>query len=290
MKDFTLRVYRQLLETLQKSGYSFCTFEDWCDGKADDRYVILRHDVDLKVRNSLDIARIEAAMGIRATYYFRVIPQSNQRDVINSIAGLGHEIGYHYEDLSLFHGHAEKAIEHFKIQLEYFRQFYPVRTICMHGSPISKWDNRDLWKTYDYRDYDLIGEPYFDFLKPKTEQNAEATYFTDTARMWDGDKYNIRDKSVNSDKGSVISDKKTGNGSQLSSVTVERLNDSAIPRFSIHSTFDLINWFKSGPDQNGIMITTHPQRWSDKAYDWFVELIMQHIKNFIKHWFLKIVR
>ena len=151
MKDFTLTTYRNLLYAIQDSGYAFFTFEDWCDGKANDRSMILRHDVDLRADNSLAIAMIEAEMGIRSTYYFRIVPQSNQPEIIKSIVELGHEIGYHYEDLSLFKGDEKKAIDHFKLQLEYFRQFYPIRTICMHGSPTSIWDNRTLWKTYNYR-------------------------------------------------------------------------------------------------------------------------------------------
>ena len=39
----------------------------------------------------------------------------------------------------------ELAICDFGRNLEKFRKFYPVKTICMHGSPLSKWDNRDLW-------------------------------------------------------------------------------------------------------------------------------------------------
>ena len=149
--DFTLTVYRQLLLALQASNYAFYTFEDWCDGRAKDRCVILRHDVDLKAGHSLATARIEAALGIRASYYFRIVPQSNQPNLIRAIADLGHEIGYHYEDLSLFKGDVDQAIVHFQQQLDYFRTFYPVRTICMHGSPTSRYDNRDIWKKYDFK-------------------------------------------------------------------------------------------------------------------------------------------
>ena len=101
-KDFTLTAYRLLLESLQKAGYLFYTFRDYCEGKTTGKYVILRHDVDTKSDHSLVTAQIESEMGIRATYYFRVVPQSNKPHIITSIAGFGHEIGYHYEDLSLF--------------------------------------------------------------------------------------------------------------------------------------------------------------------------------------------
>lgn len=258
--DFTLSAYRQLLNALQQADYTFYTFEDWCEGKAEGRYVILRHDVDLKVAQSLVVARIEAEMGIRASYYFRIVPQSNQPEMIRAIAALGHEIGYHYEDLSLFNGDTNKAFDHFKAQLTYFRQFYPVKTICMHGSPVSKFDNRDLWKLNDYRELGVIGEPYFDFLSSPAALNGDVTYFTDTARMWDGGRYNVRDKSVISHQSSVRTSK----------------------RKTIHSTYDFIEYINNKPNENGMMITTHPQRWTDKPLPWLQELVFQNIKNNIK--------
>ena len=254
MRDFSLTIYTELLHALKLAGYSFYTFEDWCDGHARGRFVILRHDVDLKAENSLATARIEAELGIRASYYFRVVPQSNQPEMIRAIANLGHEIGYHYEDLSLFNGDVEKSIEHFKTQLVYFRQFYPVRTICMHGSPTSKWDNKDLWNSYNYRDYDIVGEPYFDFLNNETVLGLH--YLTDTARMWDGDNYNVRDKRKNSDKDTHHT--------------------------QIHSTTDFINWLGSKPTTDILMITTHPQRWTNNTNQWLTELVMQTLKNAVK--------
>ena len=47
-KDFKLSTYKLLLESIQKAGYLFYTFCDYCEGKATGKYVILRHDVDIK--------------------------------------------------------------------------------------------------------------------------------------------------------------------------------------------------------------------------------------------------
>ena len=58
----------------------------------------------------------------------------------------------------------------------------------MHGSPLSKWDNRDLWKRYDYRDFGIIAEPYFDV------DFNEVLYLTDTGRRWNNSKASVRDK------------------------------------------------------------------------------------------------
>ena len=271
MKDFTLNAYKQLLLSIQQSGYSFFTFEEWCEGKAQGNYVILRHDVDLKAKNSLAVARIEAELGICATYYFRVVPQSNQPEIILSIAELGHEIGYHYEDLAICQGDTEKAMKHFILQLEYFRNFYPVRTICMHGSPTSKWDNRLLWVNNNYRELGIIGEPYLDFLSNMSQNGSEKSYFTDTARMWDGEKYNLRDKSPVDRQ----------NSPEMKAQGINSTADSSENR-KIHSTFDLIGWFNTQPIKNGILITTHPQRWTDHPMAWIVELAKQSVKNIIK--------
>lgn len=257
-KDFTLDAYRLLLNALKQNEYIFLTFESWCKSKSFGKSVIIRHDVDLKAINSLRTAEIESELGISSTYYFRVVPQSNQPEIIKSIAKLGHEIGYHYEDISLFNGDKKQALLHFEKQLECFRQYYPVNTICMHGSPTSKYDNRDLWKDVDYKAYRIIGEPYFDFLNHK-----DVEYFTDTARMWNGEKYNVRDKSVNKD----VDNEKNKN---------------------IHSTFDLINWINTSVNSKPIMITTHPQRWTDNNLEWTEEYFSQNVKNIIKRFLINI--
>lgn len=248
--DFTLKIYKQLLIALQQAGYQFFTFQQFCEGGVGERFVILRHDVDLKAGNSLKTAIIEHQLGIKATYYFRIVSESNKPHIIQKIAELGHEIGYHYEDLSFFGGDAGKAIEHFKKQLNYFRRYYPVKTICMHGSPRSKIDNRDIWKQYDYRDFGIIGGPYLDM------NFNETAYLTDTGRSWAGEKYSVRDK---------------------------------VQSFYNHhfkSTQEIIKATQAGLLPNKIMITTHPQRWTNNLLAWMWEYFFQNVKNKIKYlWF-----
>ena len=53
---------------------------------------------------------------------------------------MGHEIGYHYENMAKCNGTFEMAIEDFKNNLKKLREIAPVYTICMHGSPRSRWD------------------------------------------------------------------------------------------------------------------------------------------------------
>ena len=258
MKDFTLQTYRQLLNALHAARYRSLTLQDYFAAKQQGvtisgPFVILRHDVDLKAENSLRTAQIEAEMGFRASYYFRVVPDSNKPDIIRQIARMGHEIGYHYEDMSLANGDVEKAIKHFEQQLAYFRTFYPVKTICMHGAPTSKYDGKDLWKHYNYRDYGIIGEPYFDV------DYSQVVYLTDTGRCWDGYKVSVRDK-------------------------IEKYQDEWTKQGLVfHTTEQLINWLQDDShERRNLLITTHPQRWTDDNAAWLKELTMQKAKNIVK--------
>jgi len=245
MKDFTLNAFESLLKAFLDKGYQFYPFEEIMGQPKQGKIAIIRHDVDDKPYNSLATAQIEQRLGIKGTYYFRVVPQSNVPAVIKAIADLGHEIGYHYEDMALCHGDYNAAIAHFEKQLTYFKTFYPVKTICMHGSPLSKWDNKLLWTTFNYRNYGIIGEPYFDIDWKAFD------YLTDTGRRWDGEKVSVRDK-------------------------VQKTNHQQ----TFHSTMDVIAGI--GTLSEKVMITTHPQRWTNDTMAWYKELIGQNIKNSIK--------
>jgi hypothetical protein len=184
--DFTIKKYSELVLAIQHAGYAFQTMEEFMQDPAQ-KVVVLRHDVDERPENALKMARAEKKLGLRATYYFRIVKISNEPEIIREIASLGHEIGYHYEDFASCKGDKDKAIEQFKENLAYFRTFYPVKTVCMHGSSMSDFDNRTLWKYYQLSDFGIIGEPYLSI------DYSHVLYLTDTGRRWNGQKYNIRD-------------------------------------------------------------------------------------------------
>ena len=237
--------------------------EENAGSRVSDRMLILRHDVDKRPENSLLTAELEHSFGVKASYYFRVVKESNSPEIIRRIASLGHEIGYHYEDMSLCEGDREKALMHFRQGLDYFQGFYPVRTICMHGSPASRYDSRDLWRDadgrrqeggeYDYRTYGIIGEPYFDV------DFSKVFYLTDTGGMWDGYRVSVRDKVP--------------------------MQDEWIRRGLVfHTTEDIIQAVEADrlAAFPAIMMTTHPQRWDDRLLPWMKERTWQRMKNIVK--------
>ncbi len=213
--------------------------------------MILRHDVDLVPLNSLRFAKIQHEMGIKGTYYFRAIPESWDEKIIVEIAQMGHEIGYHYENLTICKGDFKNAIKDFSENLKKLRVLVQVSTICMHGSPVSKYDSKDLWKKFDYKDFGIIGEPYFDI------DFNEVFYLTDTGRRWDGFNVSVRDK----------------------------VKSSFQQKYS--STSQIITSLNRSELHQKIMFTFHPQRWHDNTFKWTKELVYQNVKNIVKkHFFV----
>lgn len=243
--DFTLTTYTNLLSSLQHAGYSFQTFEEFIRAPKG-KTVVLRHDVDRLPANALEMAKIEHEFGINATYYFRVVSHVWNEQIIKEIIRLDHEIGYHYEDLTITKGNTDKAMHHFKEWLVRFRNLYPVQTICMHGSPMSSYDNRLIWQYFDYKALGIIAEPYFDVDYNKV------LYITDTGRQWNNDSISVRDK-------------------------VETSMDYTFAR-----TNDIGRRASEGELPNKVIINTHPHRWFNPGYGWWKELIMQWIKNRVK--------
>ena len=249
--DFICSIYKRLLIVLQAKGYAFQNLNDFLQQSAP-KAVVLRHDIDKLPGNALKMAQLEHELGIAVVYYFRAVPESWDEAIMEQIVAMGHELGYHYEDLAIAGGDHKKAIRHFEDQLARFRRIYPVKTICMHGSPFSKWDNRDLWEKYDYRDYGIIAEPYFDI------DYDEVFYITDTGRAWNNSKVSVRDKVAS--------------------------------RFDIDikSGLHLIELILKNKLPDKIMLNVHPHRWFDYGYNWYKELLMQNVKNQIKSLIVRI--
>lgn len=252
MIDFTLKTYQKLLGSFIQKQFLFMTFDGYLNNTVPNNVIILRHDVDLLPYNSLRTAEIEASMGIKGVYYFRAVPKSWNEPIIRRISELGHEIGYHYENLTVCRGNIDAAYIDFCNNLERLRKIVPVSTICMHGSPRSPYDSKDIWKKYSYRDLGIIGEPYFDI------DFSEMFYLTDTGRRWDGYKVSVRDR-------------------------IEGYSEKWQKQGLIyHSTVDILTALNEGNIPHEIMITIHPQRWNPMGYKWLKELTLQNAKNMVK--------
>jgi len=242
-RDFTLDKYRELCQAVINSGYQVLTVRRYLENPdVSPQLVILRHDVDRSPGNALKMAELERELDISATYYFRKRRHTFKPEIIRSIAQMGHEIGYHYEALVKASGDYGRAIQVFEAELNEFREIYDVVTISMHGSPLSKYDNRDLWQRYDFREFGIIGEAYLSIDYDKV------AYLSDTGRTWNSRRYNIRD-------------------------VVEGGN---IPQ--IDTTNDLISLFESKAIEQ-LCILVHPNRWASSEFERVKEFVSDWLMN-----------
>lgn len=115
--DFTQTTYKSLLNAIIKIPAKFFTLRDYLlqnnsqsanrpasskshfdeDGSINQSLFIFRHDVDRLLQNSLKLAQLEHSLGIKGTYYFRVVPESYDLEIMHK----NEELGYLYEDVDL---------------------------------------------------------------------------------------------------------------------------------------------------------------------------------------------
>jgi hypothetical protein len=242
--DFTYAAFEDLLDTGLENEYDFLTIREYLRRRADaslpDQFLLLRHDVDRKPRNALAMARIEAEYDITGTYYVRTIGKTFEPDIIQRIEALGHEVGYHYEDLDRAEGDPETAVESFGENLAILRNYVTVDTVCMHGNPLTPHDNRTLWDYTDLDSFDLLGEAYLslDF--------TDVTYFSDTGRTWEDGDLKIKDMTVGEHE----------------------------KHHHARTTFQLMDLLSAEPLDRACFLT-HPNRWAGS----YPELVVEHAKD-----------
>jgi hypothetical protein len=161
---------------------------------------------------------------------------------------MGHEIGYHYESLDEARGNYEAAISLFKVRLERLRQIAKVETICMHGNPMTKWLNRDLWGKYDFREFGLIGEAYLSV--------KDIYYLSDTGRRWDMSR-KFKDMLP-------------------SALPIQYTNGKAVV-----TTDNVVELIESGK-QPRICLTIHPERWGHDLVTWSIDQMKDTSINIVK--------
>lgn len=242
--DFSIPAFWELSSSLARNYEPLTMTEYFSSKHLPEKFAIIRHDVDRMPGHSLETARIESELGIKATYYFRATKNVFKPEIIKEISNMGHEIGYHYEVLSEAAGNYSKAIKLFENHLSEFRKICDISTISMHGRPLSKFDNKDLWKVHDFHKLGIIGEAYL-------SAGQELNYFSDTGRNW-GIKNNLRDFIPGKSKDS-----------------------------SVNTTSELIGLIESNKINN-IYILTHPERWSSSMFDWSIYFGMDFAVNFVK--------
>lgn len=250
MRDYTLEIYLDLINAFRTNGYRIVPVAEYLvnPGTHD---LILRHDVDRWPVQALNIANIDFQLGIKSTFYFRIKPSVFKPHIISEIYDMGHEIGYHYEDLVTNKGDLTVAFLSFQNNLDKMRSLCPIRSICAHGSPLSKWDSKSIWERNDYKALGILGDTAFD-----VDYNR-IFYITDNGRGWNKRSVSIRDKVVT--KYDIY----------------------------IRNTHHFIKMIETDMLPPVIMLNVHPDTFFDFGVRWISNLILVKTKNIIKYIIIK---
>lgn len=100
---FSLDIYRAMLSNGLQAGYRFILFNE-IPGHADhSKLCLVRHDIDVDMWAALEMAKAEASLGIRSTYFimtrspvYNLFARHNH-SMVQEIIALGHGIGLHYD-------------------------------------------------------------------------------------------------------------------------------------------------------------------------------------------------
>lgn len=246
MREFSLQSYRQILLAARDGGYRMTTVQNHHrEGLPGQQLLLtLRHDVDRRPNNAVAMAMVEAELNITATYYFRVVPGSFDARAIEIISNLGHEIGYHYEDFYLARYNTDRALHLFSEHLSKIRKLAPVKTISMHGSPLSKHSNLSIWQNLEFESFGVRDCTLsFDW--------GGHVYFTDTGRTFGQTRANLRDEV-----GGMVFN-------------------------NIRSNRDLENFLRDG-EYPLVLLNTHPERWDDTLSGWTGQYLRDLSVNAVK--------
>jgi hypothetical protein len=252
--DFTLKKYRQFCEALKNLSCPILTVKDFVSRNQPGEFlIIMRHDVDRRLSAAIRMAKLEAEFDISASYYVRMTQNVFKPEAIKSVLHLGHEVGYHYEVLSKAKGNLTQSINIFETELKKLREVVPISTISMHGSPLSQWNNLDLWNVCDFKDYNVMAETSLSI------NYTNIYYFTDTGRNWNANRFNLRDRV-----------------------------DSKKPLASVETTDQLID-FINRKYPSPVLINVHPNRWAATAVDFMSSNVLDWTANRVK-WLFSLSR
>jgi hypothetical protein len=97
--DFTIDAYAELI-SVAAARYRFLHF---AEPSAEGEVALWRHDIDVSPQRALALARVEAASGVRATYFVQVtsryysIFEPEVAATLRQIVVLGHDVGLHFD-------------------------------------------------------------------------------------------------------------------------------------------------------------------------------------------------
>ena len=164
LQDFTLNAYSELLIFI-KERY---TVVPLCEVNSfDERFLILRHDIDASPEKAFEIAKMEHAIGLHSSFFalfssnlYNLLEKENI-GYLRQISRMGHEIGLHY-DLEQYNYYKAPIEDTLRREIKILENLVgkKVCSICRHNSSLYSEDPfiefEDLLNAYNPRFFNDI--------------------------------------------------------------------------------------------------------------------------------------
>lgn len=136
-KDINLRAYGRVIHEARRQGYAVIPFDA---ADRHERFLILRHDIDLDPACSLELATLEKKLGVRSTYFVMLHnPVYNTwsarcRELFRTIWKMGHAIGLHFDNAYYGHPHGTRMLRRIDAEVEALAEILglPIRFVSFH--------------------------------------------------------------------------------------------------------------------------------------------------------------
>ena len=120
-----------MLDYALKVGYQFVLFNEIPQTGDHSKICLLRHDIDADMWAALEMAKVEAALGIRSTYFIMTrssvynLTARHNHAMVQEIISLGHGVGLHY-DQGFDPGIHKTESEWISIEAEWIEQSFNI--------------------------------------------------------------------------------------------------------------------------------------------------------------------
>jgi hypothetical protein len=159
--NFTYNHYSNIIKSAKENGYFICSFEKYMqlDDKPN-KVIVLRHDIDRKIKKAVKMAKLEASLDVDSTYFFRLHAKYNLFDYkhysrLLRIKHLGHELAFHLETqdfASCFNIDASELLAKEIMIMNLMGM--KVIGLSEHGIPNKNWENH-FFSENDYRKFEI---------------------------------------------------------------------------------------------------------------------------------------
>jgi len=184
--DFSYKHYREMLKKALKDGFVISNFRDYEKNKKVPKLIILRHDVDYSPKRALEIARIEASLKIKSTFFVRVHGEHyhpfdrESYPIFKEILKMGHEMGLHYEAKTLSRIFQNNAIVLFRKEKKILEDIFEIKIeSAAEHADLNRQDK--YWINHMFRH---ITKSQGGIKHHTYEKEFQECYLTDSCGKW----------------------------------------------------------------------------------------------------------